>query len=117
MDFRARRREREIEGDEVNCQLGVSRKIVVENRESRVLKTGRKKLLVDAARAREHLDRSLAVAAALVPEIGYEKAQAAVAKATADGITLREALTALGVDVAVIDAALSASRLRRLGTS
>jgi aspartate ammonia-lyase len=74
-------------------------------------------LTVDAARAREHLDRSLAVAAALVPEIGYEKAQTAVAKATAEGITLREALAALGVDAALIDTALSPSRLRRLGAS
>ncbi|MDP8225852.1 MAG: aspartate ammonia-lyase [Candidatus Lernaella stagnicola] len=72
-------------------------------------------LEVDAGRAAAHLEKSLSVAAALVPVIGYEKAEAAVAKAQAEDISLREALTALGVTPSTIDEALSPSRLRRLG--
>jgi aspartate ammonia-lyase len=60
-------------------------------------------------------DRSLAVAAALVPTIGYEKAQAAVQRALREGLSLRDALLAEGVAAAQIDDALAPSRLRRLG--
>ena len=38
-----------------------------------------------------------------------------VHRAQAEGVSLREALTAEGLDPAAIDAALSPSRLRRLG--
>ena len=72
-------------------------------------------ITIDAERARAHLDRSLSVAAALVPVIGYEKAQAAVQRAQREKITLREALLAEGVAAKVIDEALSPARLRRLG--
>ncbi|RJO69586.1 MAG: aspartate ammonia-lyase [Myxococcales bacterium] len=72
-------------------------------------------LAVDAARCREHLSRSLSVAAVFVPKIGYEKAQEAVALAGREGLTLSEALARFGVSEAEIAEALSPARLRRLG--
>lgn len=65
--------------------------------------------------AQLHLSASLAVAAALLPKIGYERAQEAVKLAQSSGLTLKEALIRLGVDGALIDETLAPSRLRRLG--
>jgi len=73
-------------------------------------------LKVNAAVCREHLEHSMSIAAALIPEIGYEKAQAAVLKAKEQGTGLREALISLGVEAQLIDQALSPARLRKLGS-
>ncbi len=70
---------------------------------------------VNTAQAETHLAHSLSVAAALVPVIGYEKAQAAVQRAQREKTGLREALLAEGVAAEAIDEALSPARLRRLG--
>ncbi|NLH48791.1 MAG: aspartate ammonia-lyase [Myxococcales bacterium] len=72
-------------------------------------------IAVDETRCRANLDGSLAIAAALVPVIGYEKAQAAVRLAQEKQLPLREALSVLGVAAADIDEALSPAKLRRLG--
>ena len=72
-------------------------------------------LALRADRAQDHLSASLAVAAALVPKIGYERAQEAVRLAQTEGLPLAEALTRLGVATALIDDTLAPSRLRRLG--
>ena len=53
-------------------------------------------LEVDVARTRELLERSLMLVTALNPVIGYDKAALVAKKAYAEGITLREAVVALG---------------------
>ena len=51
----------------------------------------------DEARCRAHVDASSAVATALVPEIGYEGATAAVAEAQRSGRTIREVVLGDGL--------------------
>jgi fumarate hydratase class II len=53
-------------------------------------------LEVDLVRVREHLERSLMLVTALNPVIGYDKAALVAKKAHTEGITLREAVVALG---------------------
>jgi len=50
-----------------------------------------------------HLERSLMLATALAPELGYDRAAEIAKKAHADGSTLREAALALGVAADVFD--------------
>ena len=45
----------------------------------------------------DHLESSLMLATALNPHIGYENAARAAKKAHAEGITLRQAVTELGL--------------------
>ena len=53
-------------------------------------------ITADAARIREHLDRSLMLVTALSPHIGYEKAAEIALLAHHDGLSLREAALKLG---------------------
>ena len=53
-------------------------------------------ITADAARIREHLDRSLMLVTALSPHIGYEKAAEIALLAHHDGVSLREAALKLG---------------------
>ncbi len=73
-------------------------------------------LKVNQTVCREHLEHSMSIAAALIPEIGYEKAQAAVLQAKEQGISLKDALIGLGVGAGLIEEALSPARLRKLGS-
>ena len=50
----------------------------------------------DRAAIARHLERSLMLVTALAPAIGYDRAAAAAKKAQAEGLTLREAVLALG---------------------
>jgi len=70
---------------------------------------------VDQRQCREHLERSLSIAAALVPVVGYETAQAAVQRARRENVSLREALLAEGATDEEIDRALDPAQLLRLG--
>ncbi len=53
-------------------------------------------LQVDEVVTRQHLDRSLMLATALAPQIGYDAAARVAKKAHAEGTSLREAALALG---------------------
>lgn len=53
-------------------------------------------LALQETRIAEHLERSLMLATALSPEIGYDKAAALAQRALAEGITLREAVQRTG---------------------
>ncbi len=72
-------------------------------------------LTVNQQVCKSHLEHSLSVAAALIPAIGYEKAQKAVLLAREKDIPLREALIEEGVSAEEVDEALSPARLRKLG--
>ena len=72
-------------------------------------------LKVDAEQCAAHLGRSMAIAAALVPAVGYEKVQAAVVAAKEGDIPITRALLDQGIDQSRIDEALNPARLRRLG--
>ena len=54
-------------------------------------------LEADRGRMRENLDRSLMLVTCLTPVTGYESAAQAAKKAHREGITLREAVLALGL--------------------
>ena len=59
---------------------------------------------VDRATVASHLERSLMLATALVPELGYDRAAAIARRAHAGGLTLREAALADGaLDAATFD--------------
>jgi len=53
-------------------------------------------IVADKAKMKENLDRSLMLVTALNPYIGYEKAAEVAKKAYAEGISLKEAVVALG---------------------
>jgi aspartate ammonia-lyase len=70
----------------------------------------------DEARCRAHVDASSAVATALVPEIGYDGATAAVAESQRSGRTIREVVLADGLLTGDrFDELLSAEAVCRLG--
>ena len=54
-------------------------------------------LAADRSRMKENLDRSLMLVTCLTPVTGYEQAAQAAKKAHREGITLREAVLALGL--------------------
>ena len=71
----------------------------------------------DEERCRAHVHASSAVATALVPELGYERACEVVAEAQASGRTIREVVLAGGLLSAErFDELLSAEAVCRLGT-
>ena len=63
-----------------------------------------------------HLERSYSIAAALVPVVGYEATERAVARAKREGLPVVDALIAEGVDARTVRDAFSPVRLRRLGS-
>src|SRR5690606_13475665 len=60
-------------------------------------------LEVDADRCRMLADRSLAIATALNPVLGYTRVEAIVREARASGRTIREVAIEAGVDADVVD--------------
>jgi fumarate hydratase class II len=66
-------------------------------------------------RGPELVERSLMAVTALVPEIGYERSAALAKTAHAQGLTLREAALADGVDEAVLDRVLDHRRMAEGG--
>lgn len=68
-------------------------------------------------RCRSHVENSTAAATALVEKIGYKNAGAAIARARADGVTLRTAAVALGfVSDGQYDTLVSPEAATRLGS-
>ena len=61
------------------------------------------------------VERSLMQVTALVPEIGYERSAALAKTAHKQGITLREAALADGVDEALLDRVLDYKRMTQGG--
>jgi fumarate hydratase class II len=57
----------------------------------------------NAAQIQRHLERSLMMATALNPHIGYDKAAKIVKKALADDLSIREAALALGLSAEQLD--------------
>lgn len=53
-------------------------------------------LEIDRRHTREHVDRSLMLATALAPKLGYDEATRIAKRAHAEGVTLREAALASG---------------------
>jgi fumarate hydratase class II len=69
-------------------------------------------LEVDAANIRAHLERSLMLATALVPVLGYDAVAKLVHRAREDGTSLREAALALGLmDSAAFDTAVQPAQM------
>jgi len=60
-------------------------------------------LNANSATIQRHLERSLMMATALNPHIGYDKAARIVKKALADDLTIREAALTLGISVEQLD--------------
>jgi fumarate hydratase class II len=60
-------------------------------------------LNANSATIQRHLERSLMMATALNPHIGYDKAARIVKKALADDLTIREAALMLGISVEQLD--------------
>ena len=69
----------------------------------------------DEVRARRHAEASPAIITGLAVEIGYEPAAAVVHRAHEAHSTVREILTADGMDAARIDRVLDVERLARGG--
>jgi fumarate hydratase, class II len=68
---------------------------------------------LDTATIADHLDRSVMLVTALAPVIGYDRAAGIALRATAEGITLREAALADGVAPDVFDAAVDPLAMTR----
>jgi len=69
-------------------------------------------LELDRARTREHLERSLMLATALAPKLGYDEAARIAKRAHAEGTTLREAALASGrISAAEFDALVRPERM------
>jgi fumarate hydratase class II len=63
----------------------------------------------------EHLDRSVMLVTALVPVIGYDRAARIAHHATSEGITLRHAAIADGVDAELFDRTVDPLAMTRPG--
>ena len=70
-------------------------------------------LEVDVDRCRTLADRSLAIATALNPVLGYTRVEAIVREARASGRTIREVAIEAGVDADVVDHHLDLERMAR----
>jgi fumarate hydratase class II len=68
---------------------------------------------LDAANITEHLDRSVMLVTALTPVIGYDRAADIAQRATSQGLTLRAAALADGVDAALFDRAVDPLAMTR----
>ena len=68
---------------------------------------------VDEERCRALADRSLAIATALNPVLGYTRVEAIVHEARASGRTIREVAIEAGVDADVVDRHLDLTRIAR----
>jgi fumarate hydratase class II len=100
-------------GAQGNLELNAMRPIIINNvlHSARILGDACEKLrtfsVEDAELDRKNVDdyvgRSLMLVTALSPHIGYDKASAIAHKADDEGVTLREAALALGVDAADFD--------------
>ena len=70
----------------------------------------------DIERNEEHGEATLAMATALNPFIGYDRASAIVRDATSSGRSLREVARAHGVEESVLDEALDLRKIARGNT-